>query len=42
MPEAHRQTYELPAGAFCALSGGKIDRVTVYCNLAGWTAQVSG
>ena len=42
LPEASGQAYVLPAGAFFALSEGKIDRVTVYYNLADWTAQVSG
>lgn len=40
LPEANGQTYQLPAGAFFAMSGGKIDRVTVYYNLADWCAQV--
>ena len=42
LPEADGQTYVLPAGAFFGLSGGKIVRVTVYYNLADWTAQVVG
>lgn len=40
LPEANGQTYQLPAGAFFAMSEGKIDRVTVYYNLADWCAQV--
>lgn len=40
LPEANGQTYELPAGAFFAISNGRIDRVTVYYNLADWCAQV--
>ena len=40
LPEAGGQTYQLPAGAFFAISNGKIDRVTVYYNLADWCAQV--
>ena len=40
LPEAAGQTYQLPAGAFFAFSNGKIDRVTVYYNLADWCAQV--
>lgn len=40
LPEANGQTYQLPAGAFFALSQGKIDRVTVYYNLNDWCAQV--
>jgi len=42
LPEANGQTYQLPAGAFFAIAGGKITRVTVYYNLADWTAQVVG
>ena len=42
LPEAHGQTYRLPAGAFLTLSDGKISRVTTYYNLADWTAQVAG
>ncbi|MBA4160618.1 MAG: isopropylmalate/homocitrate/citramalate synthase [Novosphingobium sp.] len=40
LPEANGQTYQLPAGAFFAMSQGKIDRVTVYYNLAEWERQV--
>lgn len=42
LPEAKGQTYRLPAGAFFGMAGGKIVRVTVYYNLADWTAQVAG
>ncbi|MEL7097327.1 MAG: ketosteroid isomerase-related protein [Pseudomonadota bacterium] len=42
LPEAHGQTYRLPAGSFFTLKGGKIARVVTYYNLADWTAQVSG
>lgn len=42
LPEANGQTYVLPAGAFFSMAGGKITRVTVYYNLADWTAQVVG
>ena len=42
LPEAAGQTYVLPAGAFFDLSGGAITRVSVYYNLADWTAQVGG
>ncbi|WP_374280014.1 ketosteroid isomerase-related protein [Novosphingobium sp.] len=42
LPEAKGQTYVLPAGAFFGMAGGKIVRVTVYYNLADWTAQVAG
>ncbi|WP_374529623.1 ketosteroid isomerase-related protein [Novosphingobium sp.] len=42
LPEADGQTYTLPAGAFFGMTNGKIVRVTVYYNLADWTAQVGG
>lgn len=42
LPEAAGQTYVLPAGAFLALEGGKITRLTMYYNLADWTKQVVG
>lgn len=42
LPEANGQTYVLPAGAFFTMAGGKITRVTVFYNLADWTAQVVG
>jgi steroid delta-isomerase-like uncharacterized protein len=42
LPEANGQTYVLPAGAFIAVDGGKITRLTMYYNLADWTAQVVG
>jgi len=42
LPEANGQTYTLPAGAFFSITGGRITRVTVYYNLADWTAQVGG
>ncbi|UWR84639.1 nuclear transport factor 2 family protein [Phaeobacter inhibens] len=41
LPEAHQQTYRLPAGSFFDLEDGKITRVTTYYNLADWMAQVS-
>lgn len=41
LPEAHGQTYRLPAGSFFTLRDGKIARVTTYYNLADWVAQVS-
>ena len=41
LPEAHGQTYRLPAGSFFSLEGGKIARVVTYYNLADWAAQVS-
>lgn len=40
LPEADGQTYCLPAGAFFAFADGRIERVTVYYNLADWCAQV--
>jgi len=42
LPEASGQSYVLPAGAFFALEGGRIARVTVYYNLADWLEQVGG
>lgn len=42
LPEAKGQTYVLPAGAFFTLRDGLIARVSVYYNLADWTAQVGG
>lgn len=42
LPEADGQTYVLPAGAFFSIADGQITRVTVYYNLADWTAQVVG
>ena len=42
LPEADGQTYVLPAGAFFDVAGGRIARVSVYYNLADWTAQVGG
>lgn len=42
LPEAQGQTYELPAGAFFTFRDGLIARVSVYYNLADWTAQVGG
>jgi len=42
LPEAKGQTYVLPAGAFFTFRDGLIARVSVYYNLADWTAQVGG
>lgn len=42
LPEANGQTYVLPAGAFLSIADGKITRLTMYYNLADWTAQVVG
>lgn len=41
LPEAHGQTYVLPAGAFFDLRGGRISRVTTFYNLSDWIRQVS-
>lgn len=41
LPEAHGQTYRLPAGSFFSLKDGKITRVVTYYNLADWIVQVS-
>lgn len=41
LPEAHGQTYVLPAGAFFSLKGGQITRVSTYYNLNDWIRQVS-
>jgi steroid delta-isomerase-like uncharacterized protein len=42
LPEAHGQTYVLPAGAFFSFRDGLIARVSVYYNLADWMTQVGG
>jgi steroid delta-isomerase-like uncharacterized protein len=41
LPEARGQAYRLPAGAFLAIEGGRIARVTTHYNLPAWIAQVS-
>ncbi len=41
LPEAHGQTYVLPAGAFLEVKEGKISRVTTYYNLPLWIKLVS-
>ncbi|MGE0626866.1 MAG: ketosteroid isomerase-related protein [Hyphomicrobiaceae bacterium] len=41
LPEASGQRYALPAGAFFAVRGGLISRVTTYYNLTDWIMQVS-
>lgn len=41
LPEATGQTYALPAGAFLGVADGRITRLTMYYNLADWTAQVA-
>jgi len=40
LPEAHGQTYVLPAGGFFSLKDGQITRVTTYYNLQDWLKQV--
>ncbi len=42
LPPATGQTYVLPAVTFFAVTNGRIERVSVYYNLADWTAQVVG
>jgi steroid delta-isomerase-like uncharacterized protein len=42
LPEAKRQLYVLPAGAFFEIEDGVIGRVTTYYNLADWMAQITG
>lgn len=41
LPEAHGQSYVLPAGAFFDLREGRIARITTFYNLADWIRQVS-
>ncbi len=41
LPDAHGQTYRLPAGAFFDVNDGEIRRVTTYYNLKDWIRQVS-
>ncbi|WP_353228550.1 ketosteroid isomerase-related protein [Novosphingobium sp.] len=41
LPDAAGQTYVLPAGAFIGIADGRINRLTMYYNLADWTAQVA-
>lgn len=40
LPPAHGQRYVLPGGAFFAIHGGRIARVSNYYNLQDWIAQV--
>ncbi|MCG4454117.1 MULTISPECIES: nuclear transport factor 2 family protein [unclassified Pseudomonas] len=40
LPPANGQTYVLPAGAFFAIDGGKLTRISNYYNLNDWIAQV--
>jgi steroid delta-isomerase-like uncharacterized protein len=42
LPPAKGQTYRLNAGAFFAVRGGKVARVTNYYNLQDWIRQVGG
>ena len=42
LPPASGQSYVLPAGAFFAIKGGQITRVTNYYNLTDWLMQVAG
>lgn len=41
LPEAHGQSYRLPAGSFFTIRDGLIARVTTYYNLSDWIRQVS-
>lgn len=41
LPEAHGQSYILPAAAFLEVKNEKITRVTTYYNLEQWIALVS-
>ena len=41
LPDARGQTYVLPGGAFFAIRGGRIARVSNYYNLQDWLDQVS-
>ena len=41
LPEAHGQSYVLPAAAFVEVSDGKITRVTTFYNLPLWISLVS-
>lgn len=41
LPEAHGQTYQLPAGSFLDVADGKITRVTTYYNLPLWESLVA-
>ena len=40
LPQARGQSYQLPGGAFFAIEGERIARVTNYYNLEHWLAQV--
>lgn len=40
-PEANGQSYSLPAGVFFEIDDGRLSRVTEYCDLDGWKAQLA-
>ncbi len=40
LPEAHGQSYKLPAGSFFEIRDGHIARITTYYNLQNWIDQV--
>ena len=40
LPSASGQTYNLPAGAFFTITGGRVARVTMYYNLQEWLRQI--
>ncbi len=40
LPEARHQKYVLPAGAFFEVKSNKVQRITMYYNLADWIKQV--
>ena len=42
LPPASGQSYQLPAGAFFEVRGGKVARISNYYNLPDWIRQVSG
>ena len=42
LPPATGQKYQLPAGTFFTVAGGRITRVTTYYNLTDWLLQVAG
>jgi steroid delta-isomerase-like uncharacterized protein len=42
LPEAWGQAYRLPAGAFFAIAGGRIARVSTHYNLKDWIRLVGG
>ena len=41
LPDAHGQTYSLPAGSFLDVANGQITRVTTYYNLPLWESLVT-